>query len=209
MTKSFFTILFGLMFSCLFSQEKEIYLNDDFAFISKAEFEQESDNEFDYTLRFESDTTFVNIKVQRVKKGKIDINTLNAIKTMLSKNSKQQIDSNDVLLINYYPGDGPCSTKGYKNNFKNMYRRYYRKIEKLEDIKQFFVYRSSENIEAFGSKIVWLPDDNYIIEKVFHPIHYPCGGYIIINNDGTYLSQRGEYSYSKSFIKEVKDFANN
>jgi len=83
------------------------------------------------------------------------------------------------------------------------------KIEKLENIKQFFIYRSSENINAFGSKIEWLPDDNYIIEKVFHPIHYPFGGYIIINNNGTYLSQRGEYCYSKELIKEVKDFANN
>ena len=69
MRKIFTSIVFVLVFTFSFSQEKEIYLDDDFRIISKEEFDKASGNPFDYNLRFESDTTFVNIKVKREKEG--------------------------------------------------------------------------------------------------------------------------------------------
>jgi len=204
MKKFTFKIFFFLISTVLFSQEKEIYLNDNFTLITKAEFQKNSENELDYNLRFKTDTTFVNIKVQRIKKGKIPLKLLDSIKNNLSKNSDQIIDSNDALFINYYPGNGPCSTKGYKNNFKNEYQRFYQKFEKMENLKQFSVYKSLIGLKEFGTKIKWIPDNKNLIEKNFYPIHYPCGGYLIINSDGTYLSQRGEYCYSKTLIEKLK-----
>jgi hypothetical protein len=208
MKKITYTISFFLISTILFSQKNEIYLNDSFTFITKEEFKKDSGNEFDYNLKFKSDTTFVNIKVQRVKKGKISLQLLDSIKNNLSENSNQFIDSNDVLFINYYPGNGPCSTDGYKNNFKSQYGRFYRKFKRIENLKQFSVYKSSKGLEEFGSKIHWLSDNKNLIEKIFYPIHYPCGGYLIINIDGSYLSQRGEYCYSNTLIEEIKTFAN-
>lgn len=209
MTNALTILLFGLISVLSFGQQKELYLNDNFRIISEEEFLKESNNEFDYTLRFETDTTFVNIKVQREKKGKITLDILKAIKANLSTISKQEIDSDDILFINYYPGDGPCSTEGYKINFKDHYKKYHRKIKKLKNVKQFSIYKSPDNIESFGSEIAWLPDVKNMIEKSFYPIHYPCGGYVIIKSDGSFLSQRGEYCYSKGLIKQIKAFAKN
>jgi len=191
-----------------YGQQEEIYLNDDFQFISKEEFNKKSSDPFGYNLRFQSDTTFVNIKVIREKEGRISSELLDSIKENLSSLSKQEITSKDVLLINYYPGDHPSTTNGYKINFKKMYGKYHRKIEKLKNVKQFSIYKSKENIREYGSKIEWLPDSKNLITSNFYPIHYPNGGYIIINNDGTYLCQRGEYCYSENLIQQIKNFAN-
>jgi len=208
MKKFNFTLYFFLISILVFSQEKEIYLNDNFTFITRVEFEKDSENELDYDLRFKTDSTFVNIKVQRIKKGILNLKVLDSIKHYLSKNSNQIIDSNDIIFINYYPGNGPCSSNGYKNNFKNEYQRLYRKFEKIENLKQFSVYKSSIGLEGFGSEINWSPDNKSLVERNFYPIHYPCGGYIIIKPDGTYISQRGEYCYSKTLLEVIKSFAN-
>src|SRR6056297_1283085 len=126
MRKIFTSIVFGLVFTFSFSQEKEIYLDDDFRIISKEEFDKASGNPFDYNLRFESDTTFVNIKVKREKEGKIELSLLESIKTYLSEISGQEIASEDALFINYYPGDGPSNTESYKANFREKYRYFYK-----------------------------------------------------------------------------------
>lgn len=207
MKKITLTIFIILIHTILFSQKNEMYLNDDFNIITKEEFEKSSGNEFDYNLRFKSDTTFVNIKVQRIKRGKISLQLLDSIKNNLSENSNQFIYGNDVLFINYYPGNGPCSSNGYKNNFKNEYQKFYRKFRRIENLKQFSVYKSPAGLKGFGSKIPWILDNENLIKKTFFPIHYPCGGYLIIRSDGNYLSQRGEYCYSKLLIEEIKTFA--
>jgi len=206
MRKIFTSIVFGLVFTFSFSQEKEIYLDDDFRIISKEEFDKASSNPFDYNLRFESDTTFVNIKVKREKEGKIALSLLESIKTYLSEISGQEIASEDALFINYYPGDGPSNTESYKANFREKYRYFYKKIEKAENIKQFSVYRSLDGIRGYGKKMEWLPDEKNLIKDNFYPIPYPHGGYIIINSDGTYLAQRGEYCYSPLLIEQIENF---
>lgn len=200
-------IIFGLIFFETIGQSEELYLNDNFEIISKEKFFEESDDPFDYNLRFESDTTFVNIKVKRHKKGQIPRDKYNFIKETLELSSKQKIASNDVLFINYYPGNGPCSSVGYKDNFRVMYNSFHKEFEKIENIKQFSIYSSSKKPRRFGSKIKWVPDVDNLIKSNFFPIHYPCGGYVAIKNDGTYISQRGEYCYSKKLIQEIKTFA--
>ena len=91
-------------------------------------------------------------------------------------------------------------------NFKNQYGIYFNKIEKIKNVKQFFIYKTSDNLENFGSRINWLLDKNHLIENVFYPITYPCGGYVIIDSNGNYISQRGEYCYSPLFIEDIKEF---
>jgi hypothetical protein len=192
-----------------YSQKKEYYVDDDLNYISKSEFERKSTNELDYNLRFELDTSFINIKVLRIKKGKIKLSLLDSIKMKLENYGNQKINSEDKIFINYYPGNDDCSSNGYKTNFKNQLGKYFRKIKKMKNVKHFFVFKSNDEIEKFGNKFYWQPDMNNLIENTFYPIPYPCGGYVIIDSKGNYISQRGEYCYSNKLIKEIKTFANN
>lgn len=205
-TITILTICFLHFFS--FGQKKELYLNDDFEYISKTEFYKRSDQPLDYNLRFELDSTYLNVKVSRYKKGKIELEVFDSIRNVFYKNKNEEISNNDIFLINYYPGNDKCSTEGYKSNFKSKYNQYHRKFEKIENLKQLFVYKSNDGLEGFGNKIDWQSDVNSLIERVFYPIPYPCGGYVIIDSKGNYISERGEYSYWKGLINEINTFAN-
>lgn len=204
------TILLISLFHLLsFGQKKELYVNDDFEYISKTEFDKKSEQPLDYNLRFELDSTYLNVKVSRYKKGKIELKVLDSIKNVFFKNKNVEFGNNDIFLINYYPGNDKCSTGGYKSNFKSKYNQYRRKFDKIENLKQLFVYKSDDGLKGFGNKIDWQSDINSLIEKTFYPIPYPCGGYVIIDGKGNYISERGEYAYWKGLINEIKTFANN
>ncbi|TDP58331.1 hypothetical protein [Flavobacterium dankookense] len=209
MLKKVLTIIFCITSYFVLAQKKEYFLNDDFNFITETEFIKEHDNPLDYNLRLKLDTCFYNVKVSRYKKGKISLQLLDSIKTDLSSLSKEELKPEDILVINYYPGNTPCSSYGYMINFKNKHDTYFNEIEKIKNLKQFFIYKTPDNLKDFGSKIDWLRDKNRLIEKIFFPIAYPCGGYVIIDSNGNYICQRGEYCYSPSFIKRLKEFIEN
>ncbi|MEC3906013.1 hypothetical protein VOI54_03230 [Tamlana sp. 2201CG12-4] len=200
-------ITFYSLFS--FSQKKELYVNDDFKYITKTEFDRKSDHPLGYNLRFDLDSCYLNVKVSRYIKGKIKLSLLDSIKTSFNKFNQIKLDDSDALFVNYYPGDDNCSSRGYKANFKKRYNEFYRNINKIENLKQLFIYKSDDGLRGFGKKINWQPDINNLIENTFYPIHYPCGGYLIIDSKGNYISERGEYCYSKILIKELKTFASN
>lgn len=202
MKKYLLTLILICTTLSFFGQKKEYYVDDDLNSISKDEFNKKSDNELDYKLRFELESSFINVKVLRMKKGKIKLSLLDSIKVELSNSGNQKIDSDDKILINYYPGNDDCSTNGYKVNFKNLLDKYFKKVKKMKNVKQFFVYKTKDEIEKFGNLMKWCPDNNNLIEKNFFPISYPCGGFVIINKNGDYISQRGEYCYS-SFIFDL------
>jgi hypothetical protein len=204
-TLTILLVCFFHLFS--FAQKKELYVNDDFEYISKTEFDKKSEQPFDYNLRFELDSAYLNVKVARYKKGKIELKVLNSIKNTFYKN--EEFSDNEIFLINYYPGNDKCSSYGYKSNFKSKYNQYRTKFDKIENLKQLFVYKSDDGLKGFGNKIDWQSDINSLIEKTFYPIPYPCGGYLIIDSKGNYISERGEYCYSKILLDEIKTFANN
>ena len=200
-------ILLNVLMS--FGQKKELYVNDDFEYISKTEFDKKTRQPIDYDLRFELDSAYINMKVSRYKKGKIELKVLDSIKEAFFKDKDVEFSDNDVFLINYYPGDDKCSTDGYKSNFKSKYKQYRSQFDKVENLKQLFVYKSDDGLKKFGNKIDWQSDSNTLIENTFYRIPYPCGGYVIIDSKGNYISERGEYCYSKILLNEIKTFANN
>jgi len=206
MTKALIISIFCLFTSLSYCQKKELYFNDDLESITKSEFYSKTSNEKDFLLKFESDSSFVNFIVLRKKSGQIKLSLLDSIKSFLGTKSQQKLNNEDILIVNYYPGNDPCSSPSYKISFKNKYLKYGRKIDKLKNVKQFFIYKSSDEINRFGKQIRWMHDDNQLIERTFFPIPSPCGGFIFLKNNGTYLVQRGEYCYSKIFIEEIITF---
>ena len=199
-------LLLTFCFTFTFSQKKELYVNEDLKLISKTEFENETHNSVSSNFRFELDTCFLNVKVLKHKKGTIEMSLLDSIKKNFSKTNSQKINDTDILLINYYPGNDKCSTTSYKENFKKRHNQVNKKMNKIENLKQLFIYKSNENIKDFGEKINWQQDFNKLIETIFFPIDYPCGGYIIIDNKGNYMIERGEYCYSDLLIEQIQNF---
>lgn len=188
-----------IIFNCtiLFGQKKDIYINDDLYNIGKSNFYKKSNNYKYYNLRFELDTLIVNVKVERIKKGKISKEQLNSIKKELIKDGNQILFENDIIIINYYPGKDKCNSGGNKSLVRKDYRLFLRRLKKLENVKQFFVYKTLNGTKAYGKKLHWISDSTKNIENTFFKIHYPCGSFVIIDENGNYYSTRGEYNIEK------------
>lgn len=191
-------ILFFICFICnSFGQTKEIYLNDDLKNISKSEFNDQTNKEYTYNLKFDLDTLIVNVKVLRFKKGKISSQKLDSIKTYLSESSGKEINENGIIIINYFPGLDLCNSGAGSTHLLQKYNRYLKKINKTKNVSNFFVYKSIEGTQKYGRKIEWIYDLGNIIEKTFFPIHYHCGSFALIDENGNYYMNKGEYDIEK------------
>ena len=186
-----------------FGQTKKIYLNDDLKNISESEFNKPS-KESTYNLRFDLDTLIVNVKVLRVKKGKISRQKLDSIKANLSKSSRNEIIKNGIIIINYFPGPDKCNSGPGSSYLREKYRRYLRKLSRNENVSQFFVYKSIEGTKKYGRKLEWIADNGNIVEKTFFPIHYNCGSFALIDENGNYYLAKGEYDIEQ-IIKLIQN----
>ena len=185
------TLCFCLFWFLNHAQVKKVYLNDDLVKISEAEFEKNEPFQF-YYLSFDLDTLIANVKVQRIEKGNITLTKLDSIKREISISANQNISPNDILIINYYPGPDRCRASAEKSYVRARYEKFSKKVEQLENVRQFFIYKSPEGTEDFG-KINWIKDESDILQKTFFPIHYPCGSFVIIDKDGNFYLRKGEY----------------
>ncbi len=203
-------ILFILIGYCSFGQIKEIYMNDDLVNIVKSEFEKKT-QEKTYNLRFDLDTLIVNVKVKKIKKGRISASKLDSIKKTLTKTTNKKIAEN-ILVINYHPGLDRCFSNARESFLTDIHGRYLKRIKKFDNVNQFFIYKSVEGTEKCGEKLKWFPDRDNLIERTFFPINYPCGSFVLIDENGNYYITKGEYNLDEIFRlikKKEKTFANN
>lgn len=190
--KKLFTLILGLSIISTFAQKKEIYLNDDLVEITQADFKKTDDPYKFYNLRFELDTLIANVKVQRIRKGKVSDELLNSIKSELSTISGDSIPNENFIVINYYHGLDRCNSTGDKSYVRRKYKRFLKKMKKMKNVSQFFMYKSPEGTKDYGKQLNWIKDEFRTIEKTFLPLHYPCGSYM------------GEYNIEK-IIELLKD----
>lgn len=204
--RNFFIVIFCLSTCKIVAQKKELYLNDDLKQITQFEFTKSEKANF-YNIKFELDTLIVNVKVKSIKKGKISNEILSSIKSEISTLSNKIIPDENILIINYYHGLDKCNSGGDKSYVRVKYTRYLKKLKKFENISQFFMYKSPEGIKKYGEKLNWIKDEFKTIEKIFLPIHYPCGSCVLIDKNGNYVTIKGEYDIERiiDMIKNEKE----
>lgn len=204
MKTKLFTLIFGLLTISTFAQKKEIYLNDDLVEITQADFKKTDEPYKFYNLRFELDTLITNVKVQRIRKGRVSNELLNLIKSELSTISGDSIQSDNFIVINYYHGLDRCNSTGDKSYVRGKYKKFLEKIKKMKNVSQFFMYKSPEGTKDYGNQLNWIKDEFGTIEKTFLPIHYPCGSFVLIDSNGNYYVKKGEYNIEQ-IIELIKD----
>lgn len=123
--------------------------------------------------------------------------------------SNKTIDKDDFIIINYYQGLDRCNASGNKYAAGENFRWYLEKLEKRKNVKQFFMYHSPEDIEDYGKHINWIADEFDTIRKLFLPINYPCGSFVLIDKNGNFYVQKGEYNteYILKLIRNKKTFS--
>ena len=195
MIKKIYFVLLSFLFSTIvFGQGKEIYLNDTLDQITKADFTKSIDRINRYPITFISDTAIVHVAVERVTTGKITKEQLDLVRNELSSISKQNIPKENAIVINYYHGLDKCNKGGDSKIFSDRVSDYVRKVNKLTNVSQFFVYKSPEGTTKYGKQITWHHDAAGLISNLFLPLPYPCGSYILLDELGNCFVSKGEYN---------------
>lgn len=187
-------IAFVLLSISIYAQKSEIYLNDDLKPISQRQFNNPNKPHTFYNLSIELDTAIANVQVQRIKKGKISIVMLDSLKSELAKLSGKPIPKANTLVINYHHGLDRCISTVNKSYVTVKYKRFLKKINSIASTSHFFMYKSDEGIKTYGKKLKWIKDKFRTIEKTFLPLHYPCGSFVLIDENGNYYVNKGEYN---------------
>ena len=194
MRKIYFVLCSFLLSTIAYGQGKEIYLNDTLNQITKADFTKSIDRINRYPITFISDSAIVHVAVERVTTGKVTKEQLDLVRNELSSVSKQNIPNENVIVINYYHGLDNCNKGGESKIFSARVRDYVRKVNKLTNVSQFFVYKSSQGTSKYGKELTWHHDEAGLLANLFLPLPYPCGSYILLDELGNCFVHKGEYN---------------
>lgn len=188
MMKKIIILLFAIAaHQILFSQKKEIYINDNLEEISKDEYNKRNKN---YRFQnIETDSVLYKVRVEHEGNGKLTTPNLNIVKKRLNipeKNTKN-------IVINYYQGLDKCNEHSDINPYViDDIKTYTRKFKSINS-NLYFVYREKNGLKNRLKKANWVDDTSGTIENLFFRMKYPCNSAIVIFSDGHYKIFRGEY----------------
>jgi len=196
--KNIYIFLFILSLKSLYSQNKKIiFADEDLNILSKEEYLNNPLQKKHFEYEVKNDSSIIRVKVERQKFGRIDKATNQKIRVYLQNLSNYPIDSSKTIVINYFPSVDKCQGKDNWNSFFiQKCNSYIKRLEKINNISQFFIFKDKNSVKNFGRKFKWYKDEDKLIEKNFFKFHYPCFSYVIIKPNGNYYSERGEYNIS-------------
>lgn len=177
----------------LFSQKKEIYINDNLQVISKEDYKNREKN---YRFQnIETDSVLYKVRVEHEGQGKLTTTDLNDLRKILNISEV----NNKNIVIHYYQGLDWCNQHSDANHLViNDIKTYIRKFKKSNS-NLYFVYKETEGLKNRLSKTSWIDDSSGAIEKLFFKMHYPCNSAIVIFPDGDFTIFRGEHVWQKVF----------
>ncbi|UOE38874.1 hypothetical protein [Chryseobacterium oryzae] len=188
MMKKIIILLFAIAaHQILFSQKKEIYINDNLEEISKDEYNKRNKN---YRFQsIETDSVLYKVRIEHEGNGKLTTSNLNIVKKRLN------IPENNTknIVINYYQGLDKCNEHSDTNPYViDDIKTYTRKFKSINS-NLYFVYREKNGLKNRLKKANWVDDTSGTIENLFFRMKYPCNSAIVIFSDGHYKIFRGEY----------------
>lgn len=188
MMKKIIILLFAIAaHQILFSQKKEIYINDNLEEISKDEYNKRNKNHRFQNI--ETDSVLYKVRVEHEGNGKLTTSNLNIVKKRLN------IPENNTknIVINYYHGLDKCNEHSDTNPYIiDDIKTYTRKFKSINS-NLYFVYREKNGLKNRLKKANWVDDTSGTIENLFFRMKYPCDSAIVIFSDGHYKIFRGEY----------------
>ena len=168
------------------------YFDEDYSQITKSKFNRIKHSKF--LLNIEGDSIHHRLLSKREEKGKL--NNHSEFISTLEKEFNTTLHNQEAILIIYYPGKDPCNSGGTAT-YESMAYWHYKMQEGLKQIlptKTLLVFKNREGLtkrEKIGN---WKKDPKGIVEKTFFKYHYPCSSFVMISQNGSYISHFGEFA---------------
>ncbi len=151
---------------------------------------------------YELEDHFANILYRPKTKGKLTEEEFTALKTQLSNIEPLK---DDIIVIIYYPGKDRCNQTNANSRWNIFDNDYKKSLDKLTSNHHFWVYKNDEDLNYYyPNKVSWQKDNNQIIEMFFFKIHYPCFSSAVIDSNGNYILNLGEFG-KQHILQSVKE----
>ena len=185
-----------------FAQSKaENYYDVNFQKISKNDFDNFSKQKNYRYNQFDLEDQVANILYQPKTKGKLTKEEFDIVKNQVSKINPLK---NGYIIIIYYPGKDRCNGMERNSTWNIFDRDYQKEVNKLVENNQYWIYKNEENLKYYyPKKINWKKDENQLIENLFFKMHYPCSSSAVIDNEGNYILNLGEFG-KQDIIEDIK-----
>ena len=182
------------------------YFDENYKPISKADFEKRSwANDI---ISAEGDSIHHQILEKRSRRGKLK--NRQTLDSVLSATTNRKVDASKPIVIVYYPGKDPCNATGSatRKDRRKFYDKMEKGIHKIKESTIIYVYKDTDGLYGRndGHKD-WIKDPQEIIEKLFFTRHYACSSFVVISEQGRYMSHFGESS-QENIWKAVRELAN-
>lgn len=206
MKSKFPLLIILLIYNISFSQNKnELFYDYDLNEISKEKFIGLKSNE-NYALSYEFETSVKTYLAEIKTSGKLNYYLLADIKKYLVRlDSKTSFAETNFIVINYIDNDPSIYIRGYQvpwNVFENDISKTFKKTDK---VKHFYIINpdAKDLYYYHGNKLNWKRDKDHFLRDKFFPFKGLNGGFLIIDKEGNYISNKGEY-----LIKDVMEKLN-
>lgn len=201
----YFFVAFLFTISGFTQSTTDIYLDEYGLKITKKEYDDHSKNKVGYFyLEGITENGKVYFIEKRVINGRVSHKVVNELRTHLQNLTQSQINENNILVVNYYPGPDSCNQSGTRTTSNSRLKSYHRRISRQKDVNQFFIYKSTEGLGFRKEGITWYPDENNLWQTHFFKYHYPCGSFVIVRPDGHFYLMKGEYD-TRQIFKRLKE----
>lgn len=209
-------LLLLFLFTTLICQgqtKKELFFDIDSIPITKSEFLKRTDHTINVGGKTEDNNVILNKLFIRKKIDSLSLGKYSQLKNYLNLTPSKNADLNDkIIVINYYSGLDKITHGEGKSQWNIYYKSYPKKLNKMGNIAQFWIYKYDDNLEHHhADRINWLYDKSGLIEKTFFPYHFNSGSCVVILPNGKYYSYFGEYGPDEVYagIEELKkNYAN-
>lgn len=206
--KKILLLLLAVYSTGLFAQKKELYMTEHRQKLTKAEYlEMRKDSRY-LGLNLENDDHYLNLIVERERRGKLSEEGFVHLKDYLAESSGGTFNESGFTVIYYITGQ-PIMEPGFaskwialnKSNIKKMKRRYPGLMHYL------FYHKNQVNINRDSqSNITWFPDEEELLKKLFYKYDIYYNNFTVIDSQGNYITFLGE-SGAKQVFERLEELA--
>jgi len=176
---------------CQSQTKKDIYLDEQGNYISKAQFNNKLNYRQNLDLYFETDSTFISKLISRKSRGKLSSGDFANLKQQLSPD---KLSNNEMIVIVYFPGKDTCNGMERVSTWNIFDPDYLRKLEKITPLDHFWIYKKYDQLDYYHpDKVKWQPDPGHLVEALFFQYHYNCSSLAVIDPAGNFTTYFGEF----------------
>lgn len=198
-------LMFFFVGICSAQNKTEKYYDDQFRKIPKDKFEYLLTKNGYRANQYEIDGQISNILYQTKTKGKLTEEEFKNVKSYLSKMKPLQ---DGLIVIVFYPGKDSCNETDSESGWSIFDKDYQKELKKLKITNSFWLFKDDEDLKYYHpKKINWIKDNERLIEKTFFKMHYPCFSSVVIDENGNYISNLGEFG-KIDIINDIKELKN-